>query len=71
MKYPRMPVIMTTRNLPMNRMKEPTQLMTPTLTRLDMSSPNTFLQDVQKLEPLKAGEKGGYYTVTVGPTVTY
>ena len=58
MKYPRMPVIMTTRNLPMKRMKEPTQLMTPTLTRFDMSSPNTFLQDVQKLEPLKAGENG-------------
>ena len=52
----------------MKRMKEPTQLMTPTLTRLDMRSPNTFLQDVQKLEPLKAGENG---VITCSCTVIY
>ena len=45
----------------MKRMKEPTQLMTPTLTKLDKSSPNTFLHDEQKLDPLNADKYESQY----------
>ena len=51
--------MMTTRNFPKKRMKEPTQLITPTLTRLDISRPNTFLHDEQNAVPLNAD---GYVT---------
>ena len=54
MKYPRHPVMRTTRNLPMKRMNAPTQLMTPTRTTLERRRVNTFLQEVQKLLPLNA-----------------